>query len=813
MVLLGAFMKYPQTTKSMAVYFRRPVTALLLAGLLPLAMAGQMVSPEIDKQPGPFSYFSKPTDELGVYQAPSGTEVTPEGYLYTGYGELMFFVGPEQTPVSARVRTLEDGYLPVLSYTVTHLGIEYRFTIFSASLGVVQSAGPVVNFVRVTVKNPSNLPRTAFLTTAMRYQAEQTTEVPTGDNRFRRPIEETGIVQFHQPGEAFSKEWTYSCEGDAFLRDGRALYVFPRQPAPRLSLTLRSHYNRMRPLVATKLKVEPTTPASVAAYTVTLAPGASRALDFFMPLEPIQTGTPEFAKLDAARFDDAHREVVAFWRELLGRGMQIELPETKVTDTFRASLIYDLLALNVVDGQFVQTVNQFQYHRFYLRDSADIVRMYDATGYSDIAAQVLSLFPSRQEADGNFLSQPGEYDGWGEALWAFGEHYRRTHDLHFAESVYPLVVRAVDWLVQARAADPLHIMPMSDVKDNEYVAAHLTGYNFLALDGLKSAIELAQATGHTDEARRFQQEYDDYRTCFFKLLDQATRGTDGYIPPSLDGGAGKGTDWGNLLAVTPEPVLDAHDPRVTETLRRVQAQYQEGLATYTEPDDGQFLHHYLTIKNTLTELVRGDQEQVIREFYAELLHTSSTHAGFEYSIRPWGSRDFGGNLAPHGWFAADYRNLLRNMMVREEGDTLHLLSAVSPEWIAKGKTIRVERAPSYFGLIGFALDMPDDGSAVLHLNASFQRPPRKLVLHLPWFMDATAVTADGVAVQMSDNSVELPVSAKEVRIDWHRKPNAATISYAKTVESYKAEYRKRYDHLMATGEMSPATDTWSVPEH
>ncbi len=43
----------------------------------------------------------------------SGSEVTPEGYLYTGLGELMFFVGPEQTPIDARVRTLEDGYLPV----------------------------------------------------------------------------------------------------------------------------------------------------------------------------------------------------------------------------------------------------------------------------------------------------------------------------------------------------------------------------------------------------------------------------------------------------------------------------------------------------------------------------------------------------------------------------------------------------------------------------------------------------------------------------------------------------------------------------
>ena len=609
---------------------------LLLAAFMPLAMFSQMVSPEIDRQPGPFSYFSKPTDELGVMYAPSGTEVTPEGYLYTGFGELMFFVGPDQTPVSARIRTLEDGYLPVLSYTITHLGTEYQFTLFSASLGKAGSSGPVVNFVRVTVKNSSRHPRAAFLTTAVRYQAEQTTETPTGDNRFRRPIEATGIGQFHQPGEAFSRNWVYSCADNAFLRDGRALYLFPRQPAPKLSLTLRSHYNRVHSLAATRLDIEPTTPTSAAAYTVMLAPGESRSLDFKMPLEPIQPGTPEFEAVDTARFEDAHQTVVRLWRDVVRRGMAIQVPEAKVTDTFRASLVYDLLALNVVDDQTVQTVNQFQYHRFYLRDSADFVRMYDATGYSDIAAQVLSLFPSRQAADGNFLSQQGQYDGWGEALWAFGEHYRRTHDLHFAESVYPLVVRAVDWLARARAADPLHIMPMSDVKDNEYVAAHLTGYNFLALDGLKSAIELAQATGHENEAQRFQKEYEDYRASFFKLLDQVAANNGGYIPPSLDGGAWKGTDWGNLLSVTPEPVLDAHDPRVTATLREVQARYQEGVATYAEPDDGQFLHHYLTVKNTLTELVRGDQDQAIREFYRGIASYQLDTCGIRVRNSPMG---------------------------------------------------------------------------------------------------------------------------------------------------------------------------------
>ncbi len=769
-----------------------------------------MVSPKIDEGPGPFSYFSQSTDELGVPGAPSGAEITPEGYLYTGFGELMFFTGPGQTPVQARVRTLEAGHLPIFSYTVKHLGIAYRFTLFAASVG---ASAQTVLFARVTATNTSTTRRAAFLTTAVRYQAEQTTETPTGDNRFRRPIPDGGVGQFHQPGEPFSKDWVYSSQHDAFLRDGRALYLFPRSPEPRLSMTLRSHYNRAQSMDTHTLDVQPTTPTMVAAYTFVLAPHESRTLDFKMPLLPVKQDTPEFTALATASFEEEHAAMVTMWQRNLARGMSIELPESKATDTFDTSLVYDLLALNNVGGEPVQTVNDFQYHRFYLRDAADFVRMYDATGYSDIAGQVLSFFPFRQQPDGNFLSQPGQYDGWGEALWAFGEHYRRTHDLAFANEVYPHVLRAVNWLVKARAADPLHIMPKSDVRDNEYVAAHLTGYNFLALGGLQSAIELAQATGHQADASRFQQEYDDYHRTFFALLDKATAANGGAIPPALDATGWPGTDWGNLLSVTPVELLDPHDPRVTATLLRSQERYQEGITTYTEPDDGQFLHHYLTIKNTLTELVRGEQQQVVREFYAELLHTSSTHAGFEYAIRPWGSRDFEGNLAPHGWFAADYRNLLRNMMLREDGETLHLLSAVSPEWIGSGKTIDVDRAPSTFGTTAFTLRMPSETSAELTLTNTWQHTPRALVLHLPWFMQTDSATADGTALKIDGDALSLPANAREIKLRWHRRPGSSQMSYAKTVASYKQEYRRRYDHLLSTGEISPAIDTWRVPEH
>jgi hypothetical protein len=39
------------------------------------------------------------------------------------------------------------------------------------------------------------------------------------------------------------------------------------------------------------------------------------------------------------------------------------------------------------------------------------------------------------------------------------------------------------------------------------------------------------------------------------------------------------------------------------------------------------------------------------------------------------------------------------------------------------------------------------------------------------------------------------------------------MSFAKTVASYKAEYERRYQDLLTTGKISPALDTWRIPEH
>ena len=766
------------------------ILVVVLTGTFAANLRAQMVSPSIDKPGEPFSYFSKPTDEIGMMDAQAGTEVTPEGYLRTGYGELMFFSGLELTPTSVRIRTLEQGHLPIMHYQFTQNGIVYRFTLFAATISG-KPEGPLVNYIRVEMKNEATETTRAIFATGMRYDAPNDTGQPHGDNRFTRPVEGRFPGDYRQPGIRFSPDWVYSFDGNSFRRDGELLYSFPEGYAKR-GWTLHGRYNYPQDVSKPqKLDVDPVVPVGIVTYSRLLQPAQVWTLDFKMPLAP--TAAPaELAKIAGLGFDQAKEQTVAFWTGILNRGMQIELPERKATDTFYANLIYDLIAIDHIGPDYIQTVNKLHYHAFYLRDGADIVHDYDITGYPVIARQCLDFFAKSQKPDGNFLSQPQEYDGWGEALWAYGQHYRITHDQQFAEWALPQITRAVDWLKQARAKDPLHIMPASNVRDNEDVPGHITGYNFLALSGLRVAIAMARETGHADLAANWQAEYNDYQQAFFKVLDAQTAAHNGYIPPALDGQKG-GYDWGNLLSVVPEPILDPHDPRVTATLKAVQAKYAEGIMTYA---NGEFLHHYLTIKNTMTEVIRGDQQRAIGEFYALLLHTSSTHAGFEFAIKPWGDRNFEDNLAPHGWFAAEYRTLLRTMLLREDGNTLHLLSAVSPDWIGRGKTIAVRQAPTNFGEMAFTLDQPSDTEAVLHIDAAFSAPPQQIAIHLPWFVDFKSATADGRPVHAQHGVLDVPAGTKVVRIEWTRQANTPTMSYQRTVKDYEAEYARRYQILM-----------------
>jgi hypothetical protein len=139
------------------------------------------------------------------------------------------------------------------------------------------------------------------------------------------------------------------------------------------------------------------------------------------------------------------------------------------------------------------------------------------------------------------------------------------------------------------------------------------------------------------------------------------------------------------------------------------------------------------------------------------------------------------------------------MLVREEGNRLHLLSVVSPDWIGQGKTVAVSQAPTYFGEVAFTLEQPQNGEAVLHLNTRFTQAPQQIVVHLPWFVDLKSATVDGKTVGAADGALEIPATAKELRLRWTLKTDAPQMSYDRAVDAYKAEYARRYQILMHGG--------------
>ena len=688
-----------------------------------------------------FSFPRTPTDQLAVPGEQAGTEITPEGYLYTGHAELVFKLGPRLRPLVQPLRTLAQGRYPVVSSSARTAGVRYRLELFAAPV-----AGKQVVFARVELRNSSREPARARFAAAVRHAGGGVTASGAPRFRFRRPAVPERPGLYLQPGEPFDPGAHHAFAGRSLTRAGRALYLFPRPPrGVRLRRVLRPDGRGA---------VRPDTLYGLSDYSTRLAPGRRVVLDFKLPVTPLAPADPAYPTIARAS-SRAHRAAtLRYWRRLLAPAMRVDLPEAKVEDAFYAALVTNAQSrYQTGDGQWVQAVNKLQYHSFYLRDAAVISNAFDLVGLHGLARENLEFFGSWQRPDGLFVSRPGQYDGHGQALWALGEHARRGRDAAFARAVFPSVSRGVDWLTAARREDPLGLLPPGDPRDNELVAGHLAGDNMWAVAGLERAVELARTLGEREQAERFAAELSGLRGAIVAQVRLAAPAHGGGIPPAFD--APGGQDWGNLWASYPEQVLSPRDPAVEATIRTARARFREGIATYL---DGRLLHHYLGFRVLQTELLRGEQERVVRGLYDALAHTSATHGGFETGIHPRGSRSVDDNPSPHGWYAAEYVALLRNMLVREEGERIVLGSALSRAWLRPGRTVSVRRAPTHAGTVSYTVRARRGGATI-----SWRAP---LGAELAWAVPAGARAVRARGLEPGGRAIRLPARQRRLLVRW-----------------------------------------------
>ncbi len=806
-------------------------------------VTGGMPDPAIDPPGEPFSYFWRPTDVIAPLDSPVASEVTPEGYLYTGFGELMFFTGNPPEPIDIRVRTLREGYMPVVEYQMAKHGVRYRFTLFASDLGG-SLAGVPVNFASVELVNEAGEQRAAFLSTAFRHLPPSTRMSGLGDYRFSQRADL--LPEALTKGQTgYNANWTYGFTHGAVVRDGRILYCFPTDPQPHLaSLALRQFgvpalrylSGEIVPYGSSRQAHHPQLPMGLVMYRVVLAPGERQRLVFKMPIVPLPQDGEEADLFRKADCEKELQKTCSMWSERVGKRNPLRFPEPKVNDYLLANTVSQMLAVDKIGDDYVMCVNKFQYHRYYVGNAASMDIALDMVAQHDVARNCLLYARKMQFPDGN-CGLPGRkeqlwWEMTGYVLWGWGRHWQLTHDREFLEQVYPGVVAAVGFIQRTTAADPLGLMPPVGIVDDAMLSGvRQTGQNVWALIGLHGAVRMAQAMGRSDDARAFRNELDRYLAAFKKAVDAKTATTGGVITSALEGKA-FGNHWDNLLMLYPEPLFEPFDPRVTATLAHARGQLVEGLLPFLFPlaigkrgddwpgvaltgmavveQDGYIfsempsIHYWQSPDLGQNALVRGkpeDQQAAVRDLYALLVHTSSTHAPQEFGTVPWGSRDLGygtTNLLPDGAASAKTIELLRNMLIRESGEDLYLLSAVSPEWLRPGKTLQAIDAPTNFGPLSFTLKALD-GSLLLDLEGVDRNPPKRLLVRVPWFFDLASAEADGKAVKAEDGHLVLPSDVRKIRLLGRIKENTPPLSYEQAVSAYKEQYRRKYEEFLRTG--------------
>jgi hypothetical protein len=432
-----------------------------------------------------------------------------------------------------------------------------------------------------------------------------------------------------------------------------------------------------------------------------------------------------------------------YWRDLLARGAQFIVPEQKAVDSVRASHVYQFIAN---DGGVLKGGEVF-YDQFYIRDGAYQVMQFEEAGFLDAARKAMESYLQAQLPEGRFETQKGQLDANGQALWTLWQFYKITGDRDWLRRVYPQMQKSVAWMKEARrrapADSPFAGLLPNAVADGEFLWAgknHIVGYDFWNLRGLLCTADAAETLGEKVEAKELLAEAADYR----RAIEAAWKRTGlPHFPPSWEKA---GTHWGNTETLWPTPLFAADDPRVVATIKEVRENFGGGFHEGTirwSPERGKTIHPYMGAYTVAAEIIRGEHEAAVEHFLWYLLHTTATHGCPEgiYFERRFAWSD----TVPHMTGAGMLFVTLRHMLLREDGDTLHLLSAVPDWWLEDGREIQMKRAPTWFGEVSFTVRGTKTGAELKFFARNAAVPAvsgqtltagtaaflKKTVIHLP----------------------------------------------------------------------------------
>jgi hypothetical protein len=345
----------------------------------------------------------------------------------------------------------------------------------------------------------------------------------------------------------------------------------------------------------------------------------------------------------------------------------------------------------------------FIYRRFWFRDAAFILYALLCVGLKDRVRRALYCFRSRQTAQGYFLSQEGEWDSNGEALWIMRQYCEMTGNVP-PKDWKDSIKKGAKWICNKRLLTDLK-SPHAGLLPSGFSAEHLGPNDFYywddfwAVAGLKAAAFLCAAYGDNDEAVKFEGESNSLAGSIDQSLKTVN---ERLIRPAIPASPYRRMDTGaigSLIASYPLRVFDPADPRVLDTVDFL----MENCLVH-----GGFFHDmthsginpYLSLHLAQVLLRAGDPRYFA--LMTAVAQLASPTGQWPESIHPLTGGGCMGD-GQHVWAAAEWVLMIRNCFVREEGDGLILCSGIPQNWLDKKQTMTFGPAATNFGSIQISI--------------------------------------------------------------------------------------------------------------
>ncbi len=420
-------------------------------------------------------------------------------------------------------------------------------------------------------------------------------------------------------------------------------------------------------------------------------------------------------KIDPAA---AREATLKFWTDWLARGAQFRVPDKAVNDLFRANLWHALRLPRRHGGTGEDVKIDLPYSNFaydqkgtpWPVNQAVYVdyMLYDLRGHHDVSVEeLLAMYRNNQGADGRV----GGYAQWGVytpgMLYSVSKNFLLSRDRRALEKLLSPTIKAMDWCLaqmrDARERGELVRLPLNDLT-GEGVWAFNQAYFFAGLDLWGRVLG---EIGHprAEECRAAARE--------MKKAVERGFGRAAMLSPLVQLRDHTWVPYVPCEARTPRRLLEQWYPTDVDTgavhLLRLKALDPKGpLADFLlhDHEDNLFLKGWgmanepVYNQQATAYLLRDDPKAAVRAFYS-MAACAFSHSTLEPVEHRWAWGQYFGPPSTDGaWF-----ELFRHMLIHELDDGTLLLGQAAPRaWLEDGKKVEVERAPTYYGRLTFAIE-------------------------------------------------------------------------------------------------------------